>query len=462
MIIVKPKDHWLLKEPSEKGYWGFVRCKEDYEKEKSLVHQQIEDLIENLRKEGMKIEFLPELEIQSKNNVLKEMEELKKADVNTLLPIFPLGWTGGLENERDPAYGDLAYALVAASNYAIFFDKFKPNIYAGTLFTPRVYQTLKLHGLKDKVFLAEGDEEKLKIVLRGIYALTKLSSAKLVSVGPMNDAFGGWFSFKKGKEIFGYRAQFYTYDEFVKDFKASLEDESKSKEARKVAEDFTSKATEVIEPTKDKLLRAGIYYLVLKKYLKENGADWVTVNCLSELLKKTKSTPCMAFSIFNDSGVVASCEADPAAMVLHYLMQYISGKPAFFQNPTVNEKDETLILAHCTSPTKLLGFDKPNFPYQVRTHHESNFGAAPKPTFEEGEVTVAGLSADLDKMLIVKGRVVGTPDRRICRSQIEVKVNDASKILQNFQGSHWILTYGDCSKELKVICKAKGIECCVA
>jgi len=36
----------------------------------------------------------------------------------------------------------------------------------------------------------------------------------------------------------------------------------------------------------------------------------------------------------------------------------------------------------------------------------------------------------MDEMLIVKGMVVGNPDLRICRSQVEVKVANPSGILK--------------------------------
>ena len=452
LIFAKPGDYWLSEREVERGYWGFVRCRRDYEREKASVKRWFKDLIRGLRDEGVDIELLPEVEIQNVDDLLGSIDEMERSDVNVVLVTFPMGvWSPG----------DLTYGIIAASKYAVFFDKFKPNTYAGTLFTPPAYQMLKQRGLANNVFLVEEDVEKLKAILRAIYGLKRISSARLVCVGPMNSAFGGWITFKKGVEVFGYETRFYTYEEFVKDFKAFLEDEEMRKKAMEVVDRFVSESIEVVEPTEEKLLRAGIYYMVLKKYVDMNGADWVSVNCLSELLEKTKATPCLAFSILNDSGIVATCEADPTAMILHYLMQRVSGKPAFFSDPTVNEKDGTLILAHCTSPTKLLGYDKPALPYQVRTHHETNYGATPKPIFSKGTVTIASLSFDLDKMLIVKGEVVGTPDLRICRSQVEVKVKDPTGILEDWQGFHWILVYGDYVEELKAICKMKGIKAIV-
>ena len=99
---------------------------------------------------------------------------------------------------------------------------------------------LKKHGLASNVFLVEGDMEKLKAILRAIYGLKRISSAKLVCVGPVNSAFGGWITFKKGMEIFGYEARFYTYEEFIKDFKSFLKDEKMRKEAMDAVNRFMS------------------------------------------------------------------------------------------------------------------------------------------------------------------------------------------------------------------------------
>jgi L-fucose isomerase-like protein len=290
-----------------------------------------------------------------------------------------------------------------------------------------------------------------------IDALNKISSAKLVCVGPANSDLGGWLTFEKASELFGFKTTFYSWTEFINDFNKFLKDETKNKEAKKISDKFVSKARKVIEPTEEKLLRAGIYYLVMKEYVEENKADWITVNCFSRLFEDTKATPCMSNSILNDSGIVATCEADFTAGPLHYLMSCIAGKPSFFIDPAVNEGEGTIILAHCTSPTKLLGYDKPHFPYDVRTHHETNLSATPKPVFEKGVVTVAGFPEDFKKMLIIRGQVIGSPDLRICRSQVEVKVNDAEAVLNDWQGFHWSLVYGDYVKELEKICKEKEI-----
>ncbi|HDJ04481.1 MAG TPA: hypothetical protein ENF85_00630, partial [Candidatus Bathyarchaeota archaeon] len=137
LIFAKPTDYWLSEKKVERGYWGFVRCREDYEEEKASVKRQFRGLIQSLRGEGIDIELLPEIEIQNTDDLLKNINDMERSDVNVILVTFPMGaWSPG----------DLTYGIVAASKYAVFFDKFKPNTYAGTLFTPPAYQTLKKHG----------------------------------------------------------------------------------------------------------------------------------------------------------------------------------------------------------------------------------------------------------------------------------------------------------------------------
>jgi len=133
LVIGKPADHWLSEELVKDGYWGFVRCKEDYEREKSVVRRQIEGLISDLKKERIDIEFLPEIEIQNLDDVLKKFDELKNTAINIILGISPLEWG------RPEMCSKLINAITAASKYTILFDKFGPNIYAGTLFTPPAY-----------------------------------------------------------------------------------------------------------------------------------------------------------------------------------------------------------------------------------------------------------------------------------------------------------------------------------
>ena len=76
--------------------------------------------------------------------------------------------------------------------------------------------------------------------------------------------------------------------------------------------------------------------------------------------------------------------------------------------------------------------------------------------YPEGVVTIASLSFDLRRMLVVRGRAVGSPDLRICRAQLEVEVPDAREVLRKWQGFHWVYVYGDYTRELEMLAELKG------
>lgn len=446
-VICQPHGAMLGEEPAEAGYWGFVRCRGDYEAEKERVVGELKDLVSAMRGEGYDVELLPPLEVPGENHgeVYKASRELREADVNVVLPFgFPR-----------PALE----VVVALSKFTVVFDKFEP-IYAGTLFAPPFVKEYRDAGFRG-LLIVEGDWGRLKRVLRAIYALTKIRGAKLVVVGPVNSAFGGLKAFKRSLELFGFEPVFYTYDEFVELFNELWGDEEARRRAKEVVDEFVGEATAVKEPTEEKLMRAAVYHLALERLVEESGADWVTVNCLSELIQRTGATPCLSFALLNDRGVVATCEADPAMMAMHYLLTRLANKPAVFVDPTVNEAEGTLILAHCTSPTRVLGYGKPAVPYEVRTHHESNTGATPKPLYPKGVVTIAGLDFSLEKMLIVRGEVVGSPDLRVCRAQVEVRVSDAHRVLESWQGFHWVYVYGDYVEDLRILADLVGLQAIV-
>lgn len=448
VVFGKPSSYWLSEKPREEGYWGFVRSRADYESEKARVEKEIDEILMGLG--GMYgFRRLPSIEVENEDDVMRNFNDLRQTDIAIYLPIGP-------QNTRR-----MLSAIASAARFVVVYDKFGENIYFGTLFSPPA-MVVEGEGLRN-VVLAEGDVKTLKSALRVFYALVKASRARLVVVGgpavPYDQAFEPWAAMKRAQGILGFTPIYYTNDDFTRDFNKYLSDPAMVEKAKKIIDDFVSKATRVVEPTQDKLLRAAIYYLVLEDYRRVNDADWVTVNCLGPLIRMVQATPCLSHSIMNDQGFVASCEADPVGMVAHFLLRHIAGKPAMFFDPTVNVGDNTVILAHCTSPTRVLGFDKQS-PYEVRTHHESNLSATPKVDYPQGDVTVLGFSFDFRRMMFFKGYSLGTPkpELRICRDQVVVKVNNAAKILENWQGFHWAMVYGDYTRELRILARVLGVE----
>ncbi|WP_291765929.1 hypothetical protein, partial [Caldivirga sp. UBA161] len=443
-IVLKPSVEFLGEEPAKVGYWGFVRSRGDYEGELKAIGSDLNNIVNDLVKEGYSISLEPILELSSMDEFMNHADELRGVHLAILLPIFPIALYQYPERS-------ILTALLSIVDYAAVYDKFSEHFYSGTLFAPPLYQNLASirPDLARRIVLAEGDLNLVKSTMRVAYALERLKNTTVVMVGEPNYDFGGWATLAKATSMFGFRVKHITYSRFVNDFEAKLKDPEAVKEAGRIANDYVAKGKaeanirvkyELPEPDEDRRIKAGAYYLTLMGYLKEADSDWATVNCLSvNTLGRVGATPCMAFSIMNDSGLVGTCEADPTAMITHYLLRWIANKPTAFYDPTVNIGEGKLILAHCTSPTRMLGYGVEGFRYIATTHHESNTSVAPKVLYEAGVVTIAGLSHDLSKLLIIRGEATGPTFLRICRNQVEVKVNEAKAALENWQGFHWVM-----------------------
>jgi len=462
-VVLKPQG-FLGDKPSETGYWGFVRSLSDYEDELRGVSAELDEAVGELNKRGYSISLGKPLEISTMDELMASSEELRKAHLVILLPMGPVR----LYQSPDVS---VISALLSFVDYVVVYDKFGQHIYAGTLFAPPLLYNLAKEApdLARRVVLAEGDLDTVKSTMRVVYALEKLKRATLVMVGEPNDGFGGWTTLAKGMSRFGFKVRHVTYGQFADDFEKRLKDPKYVEDAKKVADEYVNagkadddfrKKYELPQPDEDRKVRAGIYYLTLRDYLNETpGSDWITVNCLNaNALGKVRATPCMSHSIMNDQGLVATCEADPTAMIIHYLMRWIANKPVGFYDPTVNVGEGKLMLAHCTSPTKMKGYDQPPLKYVATTHHESNTSVAPKVLYEPGVVTMAGFSYDLGKMISIRADATGPDFLRVCRDQIEARVGNAKAALEGWQGFHWVMAYGDHVKDLELLANLTGMQ----
>ena len=436
----------------ERAQWGFVHTREDAEREKAVIEGELKGIRAELAAEGTEVTFEGGEIVDSSQKLLGLMPTLSQYDAVISFGLAPASHPAG-------EWGSLAGALAASTRHLVIFLKMYGSEYYGdTLFAPPFMQYLKRIGWEGRGSLVTDDYEELKSLLRALLALKEMATTRILYVGYPNPAFGGWLTWGRSQELFGIETvRFYSFEEAQRDFEELWEDKEAQEEAKRAVEAFTEDH-EVLEPTEEKLQRAATFYLLIERYIEGTGANAVTVHCLAEIQRMVQATPCMAFSLLNDRGIVSSCEADPTGIPAHLLTTYLAHRPSFFTDPTISPGEGRFILAHCTSPTRLLGYEESPFPYRVRTHHESNLAATDQPQFAEGEVTVAGFSFELDKLLVAKGHVVGTPDLPICRAQVEIEVKDAVYYLHNWQGFHWMMVYGDYTGELRHVCRMKGIE----
>lgn len=198
-------------------------------------------------------------------------------------------------------------------------------------------------------------------------------------------------------------------------------------------------------------------YDALKGIALKYNLEALTVRCFD--LLKYNYTACMALSTLNDENIVSGCEGDVFALFTMLVANKLTNQPAWMANPaSINKKDNTLILAHCTIPSKMLNSLDQS---KLTTHMESGLSVAIQGPLKTGNVTVLRIGGNFDKILFSTGQIIDTDmrDPDLCRTQVNIKLDSNVQDWTNQSlGNHQILVYGNISDELIDFCSFTNIE----
>ena len=232
-------------------------------------------------------------------------------------------------------------------------------------------------------------------------------------------------------------------------------------EVRALADQFTEQAKAIREPKPEDILNAAKNYFVAKRIMAAENCDGISLNCLDLVRHHSiPCAPCMAWMQLNDEGSVGACERDWNAAISMRLISLLFERPGFMQDPAPNTIKNTLMGAHCSSPTKLDGFSAKAEPFILRNHHESETGVSPQVLWRIGQdVTVMEFEGP-EKIIVGTGRVTrnfDTPPEGGCRTSVELAMDNVPDAMDT-RGFHQLFIYGKLEHELKAYGKLAGIE----
>jgi hypothetical protein len=256
---------------------------------------------------------------------------------------------------------------------------------------------------------------------------------------------------------FGLTVRFVPRDHFVEVLKTIEEND----EVRGVAEEYRKNAKKTVEPSEQDVINASKNYFTALKIMKEHGCNGISMECLGLVKeKKIASPPCMAWSKLLDVGIPGVCEADIKAVMGHTLCCKLLDKPGFMQDPVPDTVKNTFIGAHCVSPTRLDGYDKPRAPFMLRSHSESNVGVSLQVIWEPGrEVTIMQF-ADPGTIMLGKGKILrnlDTPPCGGCRTSVELAI-DAPADTRDTKGFHQLFIMGDHVRDFQAYAQMFGLK----
>jgi len=250
----------------------------------------------------------------------------------------------------------------------------------------------------------------------------------------------------------------------TKAFADEYQKTSESAEVLAMADGMMKGARRQAGATRQDVINGLKSYVVARTLLERHQGDAITMDCLGALGPTKISLPCIAWSKMNDDAIPAACEADLGAVASHCVVQYLFDRPGFQQDPVPETAKDAIIGAHCSCPTRLVGFGQAPEVYDI-VHHHANRDATARPLWREGQriTSVDVLPGGVDqptKMLVAAGTVLGNvavPPSGGCVVSVMARFDDAKDVLA-WPGFHQVFFYGDFKRELVQFCRLVNVE----
>jgi len=315
------------------------------------------------------------------------------------------------------------------------------------------FSALQKQGKKVEL-LATSDFNDLALSMRSFRAIHHLKRARILDFrngGPLTEYAEGI------KNRFGTEIKFLPRERLIEAYKAADE-----KVAAADAERWIKEAEQVVEPTKDDVLKACRTYLAMKKILEEEKAHLITIQYCMGIPGLDAAYPCLGFSRLNGEGLGGICEGDLSSSMAYLVFQYLTPerKPGFVTDPIIDTSNNTVIHAHCTSALKLDGINGKQCSYLLRCQREGQRGACLQVKPRAGaQVTMAQL-VENHTMLASPGEIVEIPDvDRACRTKFTTKVKDAQKMADNWHyGLHRIVLCDNYMDDIRRLGRFLGLK----
>ena len=204
-------------------------------------------------------------------------------------------------------------------------------------------------------------------------------------------------------------------------------------------EEFVSSAT-CVDVTDEALRDADRMSQAVKRFVKQNHLDAVTVKCFT-LLHRTGITGCLALSQVNDTeNLSAGCEGDIPSAFTMMLVKFLTGQSAFMANVSeVDPDSNSAVFAHCTVPLGIVDS------YEVTSHAETSKSVGLRGQFKPQEITIVKVFGDdLSQFWVSGGTIVeNLRGEGNCRTQIRVSLEESvDYFLEKPLANHHLIVLG--------------------
>lgn len=204
-----------------------------------------------------------------------------------------------------------------------------------------------------------------------------------------------------------------------------------------------------------------------KAYVDENNIGALSSRCWPDFFTAFGTPVCGVLAMLNDMGVAASCEADTYGALSMYMGMKLSEQAVFFGDPvSLDESENTITFWHCG--TAACSIAREDTGATIGVHPNRKIG----PVMDFGckaadKVTVFRVGQKADgsfRFFVTTGSALDKP-KQFCGTSIVVRTDKKSYDIVNQSVKdgwepHFVVIYGDCSDELKILGHMLEIEVC--
>jgi len=240
-------------------------------------------------------------------------------------------------------------------------------------------------------------------------------------------------------------------------------EEVDEEKAASLARQWMDEADQVLGPASEDVTKSAVVYIALDRILTQKGAHAMAINCLeitqSRKFRGRMTNPCLAMSVLRDKDIPSACEMDIAALLTMILLGKLSKKPSFLGNIVrVDPERNEVKISHCILPSRMAGFDAKPLPYALRDFHGDRGVTAFTKVPAGTRVTLARAHRNLERMLALTGEVVASEDTVFCRNTLTIKVENGREFVQQAEGNHHVVVFGEYLEDLQELCRLLHCE----
>ena len=302
-------------------------------------------------------------------------------------------------------------------------------------------------------------QEELLWRLRALYGLKNAKGTKMLTIGgleaysPQAQEHGP----RVARDVWGYEFVNISDEEFATKLKAARADARIVQRIEEQIAALLSLPNVKLETDRKFVFNSYLALHVCRQLLKETGAsNFGFARCMGHnQIAMLGTPPCFVLSLANDEGYTAYCHTDLSHTMPGVLLRWIASRPTFVCN-SHHPHDGLFFVAHCQAPRRMNGRDFE--PATIMTHYESDYGAACKTQYTNGQVVTAVVPNLLcTKWQGFRGKIVGSPSYPACRSQMEILIDgDWKSLVREMEGFHTQVVYGDYTREVGYALKKLG------